>query len=150
MIIEKHVFGPIKPGFDNDYKGAQLEFYGVNHYRPSFVASVYFNDTKITPDQADMKRKSFAGDFAVFGHEFCWGDKGHCAEQKEVRRFDSRPSPPLKRAFQRVDVTGALQHALKENDELTVTVIVAADSDEKEKSYDKLLDFQGLQLVTFS
>ena len=127
---------------------ADLEFYGINHYRPSFVARIYFNDPEVDADSATEERDSYAGSFAIFGHQRCSGDEGHCDVHPHARRFDDRPSHPLTRAFKRVIVTEALRRCLTTED-LTITVI-AASSDDTPQPDQPLLDFQGMQLTTFN
>lgn len=147
-MIEKYEFGPIAHGATASLARADLEFYGINHFRPSYVAFVYFNDPEVGVDDATEDRDSFAGKFAIFGHQTCSGSEGHCEVHGHIRRFDDRPSHPLTRAFKRVVVTDALRRCLT-NDDLTVTVIASCDPEAEIAFEGSLLDFQGLQLTTF-
>lgn len=148
-MVEKHVFGPFKHGVGApDFQRADLEFYSIDHYKPSYVALIFFNDPDLKPENADRNRKTYAGSFSIFGHDTCTGDVGHCEIEKQQRRFDNRPSHPLTPAFKRVVVTDALKKAIKDKDELTVTV-VAACPDDSHVHGPKLLEFKGLQLVAF-
>lgn len=148
-MAEVHTFGPLKPPSPDSFTRADLEFYGVNHFRPSFVARIYFNDPDVTVDNASRDRDSFAGQFAIFGHQRCSGDEGHCEVHVDTRRFDERPSHPLTRAFKRVIVTDALRRH-RDSPELTVTVVVTCDPAELDEDQQPLLDIQGMQLSTFS
>ena len=145
---EKHVFGPIPLTVPERLTRADLEFYGIDHFRPSYVADLFFNDPEVTEENADIERESYAGSFAIFGHSRCFGDKGHCEVHTYVRRFDDRPSHPLTRAFKRVTVTDALRR-LSGAPELTVTVVVTTTPEDEDDSRGPLLSFQGLQLTTF-
>jgi hypothetical protein len=148
-MVERHVFGPFKHRASPTFQRADLEFFGINHFRPSYVARIYFNDPDVGPDNATEERESYAGSFAIFGHQRCSGDEGHCEVHEHARRFDDRPSHPLTRAFKRVVVTDALRRCL-DRDELSITVVVASDPQETTESGEPLLDFQGMQITTFA
>jgi hypothetical protein len=148
-MVERHVFGPFKHHASPTFQRADLEFYGINHFRPSYVARIYFNDPDVGPDNATEERESYAGSFAIFGHQRCSGDEGHCEVHEQARRFDDRPSHPLTRAFKRVVVTDALRRCL-DRDELSITVVVASDPQETSEAGESLLDFQGMQITTFA
>lgn len=147
-MAERYHFGPFRHGASSDFVRADLEFYGINHFRPTYVASIFFNDPDVIPEDAKDKRASYAGNFAVFGHATCYGSDGHCEVTERSRRFDNRPSHPLTRAFKRVTVTDALRKAMEQGEELTVTIIADCGDDPLEDQT-PLLDFNGLQLVTF-
>jgi hypothetical protein len=149
-MVEIQVFGPFAHGASATMARADLEFYGVNHFRPSFVAYVFLNDEAVSADNWTERRASLAGSFAIFGHQTCVGDEGHCDVPTTARRFDDRPSHPLTRAFKRVIVTEALQRCLAQGPELTVTVVAACDPGTTMQFDGPLLDVQGLQLTTFS
>ena len=147
-MVERYVYGPFGHGAGRAFQRADLEFYRINHFRPSFVVNVYFNDPDVDAATDSRDRPTYAGSFSIFGHTTCVGDEGHCVEQTAPSRFDDRPSPPLTRAFKRIRVTDALRRIL-DRDELTITVI-ATSSPSAEAAFDgRLLDFQGLQLATF-
>lgn len=146
-MIEKHVFGPIKHAAPADFYRADLEFYGINHFRPSYTAHVFFNDPDVTEKTASEGRPSYAGSFSIFGHQTCSGDEGHCDAHEHLRRFDDRPSHPLTRAFKRVLVTDALRRVQSEGEDLTITVVVSTDP--SVDLAESVLDFTGMQLSTF-
>lgn len=156
-MAEKYVYGPFEHGAARDFTRAHLEFYGINHFRPTYTARVYFNDTKVTPKNADERRQSYAGKFSIFGHATCYGDEGHCdVPTGPPRRFDDRPSHPLTPGFRRVVCTDALKRAIKKGQKLTVTVIVDSPrpykptADKKHHHGERLFEIQGMQLVTYS
>jgi hypothetical protein len=156
-MAEKYVYGPFDHGATRDFSRAHLEFYGINHFRPTFTARIYFNDTKVTPKNADEKRQSYAGKFAMLGHETCYGDEGHCdVPETPPRRFDDRPSHPLTPAYRRVVVTNALKRAIRKGKKLTVTVIVDSQrpfkppADKKHDHAERLFEIKGMQLVTYA
>jgi hypothetical protein len=146
-MAEKYVFGPIELAVDPGFTRADLEFYRIDHFRPSYVAAIFFNDPEVDEANADEERPGYAGRFAIFGHEKCLGDEGHCEVHDYVRRFDDRPSHPLTRAFKRVVVTDAVRRLAGE-DKLTLTVVATAAPDADYEG--SLLSFEGLQLTTFS
>jgi hypothetical protein len=145
---ERRVFGPFAHGATSRLQRADLEFYGINHFRPSYLARIYFNDTKVDIDTATEDRESYAGSFAIFGHRECTGDEGHCDTHPQPTRFDDRPSHPLTRAFKRVVVTDALRRCLA-SDELTITVVAVTDPQDTIDPDTALMDFQGMQISTF-
>ena len=147
-MIERYVFGPVRHDATASMSRADLEFYGINHFRPSYLARVFFNDPEVDAESASEDRPSYAGSFAIFGHPTCFGGEGHCEVREQSRRFDSRPSHPLTRAFKRVVVTDALRRSL-DRAELTITVIASCDPDAVMPEEGPLLDLQGMQLTTF-
>jgi hypothetical protein len=147
-VVELHTFGPVDVG-DEPFARADLELYRIDHFRPSFVARVFFNDPDLSVENASEDRPSYAGTFAVLGHQRCFGDEGHCEVPTESRRFDDRPSHPLTRAFRRVVVTDALRRVLPSGGELTVTLVVSARADDDAKDGGALLNLGGMQLSKF-
>ena len=147
-MIERYVFGPVPNTLTETMTRADLEFYGINHFRPSYLARIFFNDPDVDVDNADEDRPSYAGSFAIFGHPTCFGNDGHCEVHQHTRRFDDRPSDPLTRAFKRVVVTDALQHCVGAP-EITITVVASCDPDATMPEEGPLLDLQGMQLTTF-
>jgi hypothetical protein len=148
VIQEKHVFGPVQVP-DTGFERADLELYRINHFRPSYVAKVFFNDPDVDVANASEERPTYAGTFALFGHERCFGDEGHCDVPTDHRRFDDRPSSPLTRAFRRVVVTDALRRTLAESAEVTISIVVTARADDTPQYEGALLDFDGLQISCF-
>jgi hypothetical protein len=148
-MAETHVLGPIALRVPAGLTRADLEFYGIDHFCPSYVAQVFFNDPDLDADTAGPDRQSYAGRFAIFGHQRCAGDEGHCEVHEHLRRFDDRPSHPLTRAFKRVVVTDAVL-AHRDASELTITVVVTADPEEVAGRSDALLSFRGAQLTMFT
>jgi hypothetical protein len=155
VVRERHVFGPVRLARALRFTRADLEVYRINTFRPSFVAHVFFNDTEadvnIVDRSADVRERStYAGRFAVFGHERCVGDDGHCDVPTASRRFDDRPSHPLTPAFRRVVVTEALRRVLADSDELTITIIATATASPGTELHEPLFDAAGVQLATFA
>ena len=147
LITERHHYGPIPPP-DPGYRRADLEIYGINHFRPSFTGLVFLNDPDVSAESAHRSRPSFAGSFSIFGHQTCVGDPGHCEIDDGWRRFDDRPSHPLTRAFKRLIVTEALRR-VSDEPPLSVTIVVAAVGDPS--GFDgPLFDITGIQVATFA
>jgi len=147
-MIEIRTFGPVTTPSPGSFSRADLEFYGVDHFKPSYVAEVFFNDPELTVDNADNSRSTYAGSFSIFGHGQCSGDAGHCDVHLHLRRFDDRPTHPLTRAFKRVVVTEALRRCV-DSETITITVVAESDPEYGEPKGGQLLNFQGLQLATF-
>lgn len=143
---ERHRVGPVQLPDITAFPRADLEVYGINHFRPSFTVHVYLNapDT----DELDPAQESYAGSFSIFGHQRCAGDEGHCEVHEHLRRFDDRPSHPLTRAFKRVIVTDALRRVVDSGTrEVTVTFVLLTAG--APPTGEPLLDYQGLQVAMF-
>lgn len=147
-MIEVYTFGPISHDASGSMSRADLEFYGINHYRPSYVARIFFNDPDVDADSATEDRATYAGKFAMLGHPTCFGGEGHCVADKPSSRFDDRPSHPLTRAFKRVVVTDALRRCLDEP-QLRITVVASSAPDSELPEEGPLFDLYGMQLTTF-
>jgi hypothetical protein len=146
---ETHRYGPIVHGAPARFSRADLEFYSIDHFRPSFTALIYFNDAEVDEHNATTSRPSYAGSFSIFGHRFCSGDEGHCDVHDHGNRFDDRPSHPLTPAFKRVMVTEALRRVQEAGQpELYITVVCFAEPDQESEST-PLLEFTGMQLALF-
>ena len=150
MIREQHHFGNISIEHINlDFKQAYLEIYGLNHLRPSYTAWVFFGKNLPLPKEITPQEDGFAGTMAVFGHSECWGDTGHCHGKDAIRRFDTRPSHPLTRAFKRVPVTQALKNQIRKGKKsLDISIYVYSRMDWPNQDGRSLLCCKGLQLVT--
>lgn len=160
-MTEKHVFRPFKCTFDlTRCKRIDLEIYGIDHFRPSYTGLIFINDSRVDAKTAMEDRPGFAGRFSVFAHEICYGDEGHCSI-RQPRRFDTRRSSPLTKAFKRITVTESIRRALADSDTLMITLIVIdTKGDRKSRKgrkpvnarsvYEKLFSCEGLQLVAYA
>jgi len=148
-MIEKREFGPIPHECPEEFDRADLEVYGINHYKPSYTAMIFLNDPDVTEENADDQRSTFAGRFSVFGHYHCFGGPGHCHVPATARRFDTRPSHPLTKAFKRVDITAALKQAVTQGEELIITIVAHSEEGDDNDAVTTLMDFSGIQLTTF-
>ena len=148
-MVEKKVFERVEHQIEGDFARADLEIYGINHFRPSFTVRVFFNDPEVTEEDCREDRPSFAGRFSVFGHAECAGDDDHCHAPTAYRRFDDRPTHPLTRAFRRVVVTDALKAALAGAEDETVTITLVAGTAGDDEVEGPLMDFEGMSLTTF-
>ena len=146
-MIEKYNIRPLKLSLDPEFQRADLEIFGINTFRPSFTALVFFNDKAVDGESCSEERDSFAGQFSVFGHPTCVGDEGHCNIPTGHRRFDDRPSHALTPAFRRVVITDALRRAIEQKSSLNVTIIAGAGDNTYEGK--RLLEFEGMQIATF-
>ena len=146
---EKCEYGPMSHDCPDDFDRADLEVFGIDHYKPSYTAMIFLNDPKVTEENAAETRASFAGRFSVFGHYHCFGGPGHCHIPTASRRFDTRPSHPLTKAFKRVDITPALKQVVKQGKTLVITIVAQSEEGDDDKDLTKLMDFTGIQLTTF-
>ena len=67
---ETHQYGPIQHGAPARFSRADLEFYSINHFRPSYTALIYFNDAEVNEHNATLSRPSFAGQLLDFRPSF--------------------------------------------------------------------------------
>lgn len=132
-----------------NFTKAHLEIYGIDHFRPSYDAQVFFNDPEVTAESASEERATYAGGFAIFGHATCYGGEDHCAVPSQLGRFEVQRSHPLTKAFKRFDVTTALRTVAEVGDAIDITIVVASDYNEETELAGPLFSCQGMQLVTF-
>ncbi len=149
MATQVYTFGPLTARHVGEVSRADLEFYGINHFRPSYHARVYLNDPDANAT-SDTDRPGYAGHFSIFAHQGCLGDEGHCEVPEGVRRFDDRPSHPLTRAFKRVVVTDALRRAVPEGGAVSLTVVVTYDDGIDMEFEGEILDLTGIGLALFA
>ena len=150
MIEQRYKLPTISLSENNispNFKEAFLEFYGIDHLRPTYTAWIFFNAT--LPKKVTPRSRGFAGSFAVFGHAECWGDIGHCHGNDGIGRFDTRPSHPMTPAFKRVPVSHALNRKLNSNAKKLDIWVYAFTREKWINQGDKsLIRCNGLQLVT--
>ncbi|HXH62058.1 MAG TPA: hypothetical protein VNI20_11955, partial [Fimbriimonadaceae bacterium] len=99
------------------------------------------------PAKCSKDTPTYSGRFSVFGHAECAGDEGHCQVTPDRRRFDDRPSHALTKAFRRIPITRHLKKACEKSNELTVTLIASCDSGFDGFEGERLLQYDGLQIV---
>ncbi len=158
-MLEIHRFKAFTPDFTRDWTRADLEIYGIDHFRPSYTGLVFLNADELDPKKVSVETPGYAGSFSVFGHPDCVGDEGHC-HPRTPGRFDPRRSHPLTKAFKRVIVTDSLRAALDGRKRLQISIVVGDEEggkkSRKSKKKDakkrpaKLFDCAGLQIVTFA
>lgn len=155
-MIEIYNFKPMIFECDPAFCRADLEIYGIDHFRPSFTGLVFFNVGKLNPKKVSADHPACVGRFSVFGHDQCVGDEGHC-QVSAPQRFDVRRSHPLTPAFKRVVVTDGLRAALEQGNKIAISIAVAdelgSNKPKRKKGDPKpkrpLFKCRGLQLVSF-
>jgi hypothetical protein len=125
------------------YKRVDLEFEGVEHDGPSYVALVYLNNRRVDAKTGRDPTKGFAAGFTVFAHGACWGGEDHCEVREQVTPFDRRPQHRLTPQNVTLDITDAVE-ALGAVEKVEVTVLASGTQDG-----DDLLRFSELTLVTY-
>jgi tyrosinase len=98
-----------------------IEFHEVDHAGASYEGRVYINKPD-ADENTGYDDASYAGSYHVFGHGGCLGDEGHC-DVEPRRMYDPRPAHPLTKAKKVVICNDAVNTALKEYSEVTVTVV---------------------------
>ena len=148
-MIERRVFGPVEHSITRPWVRADLEIYGINTFRPSYTVHILLNDTSVRSLDHVDERPSYAGRFSVFGHAKCVGDDEHCHVPSTTRRFDDRPSHPLTPAFRRVVITDALKKAVQNSKTLRITFLAGTPAEKGDFEGKNLVEFTGMQIVTF-
>jgi hypothetical protein len=148
-MIDRRIFGPIEHGITRPFARADLEIYGINTFRPSYTVHVFLNDTSVRSLDRVDERPSYAGRFSLFGHAKCVGDDDHCHVTLTTRRFDDRPSHPLTPAFRRVVITEALKKAIQIGKSLRITFLAGTPAEKGDFDGKYLVEFTGIQIVTF-
>jgi tyrosinase len=130
-----------------EYSRADLIFYRVNHYGPSYTAHVFFDNPDADESTPLDAEHGYAGNFTIFGHNGCAGDEGHCVPEDEpLDEFDFASAHPLTPVTKSVQVTDALSRA--KGDQVTVTVVPVEPHDDGPKLSDAL-KFDSVRLVTY-
>jgi tyrosinase len=106
-----------------EFTRADIEFIGVDHSGASYEARVYVNNPGADATTARTEANGYAGSYHIFGHGGCFGDLGHCDIHKKQDVFDPRPSHPLEPIKKVVIATKALQQAVAQGGEITITVV---------------------------
>jgi hypothetical protein len=131
---------------------ADLVFYGVDHFGPSYEARVFVNNPKADAATERAVEHGYAGSFAVFGHNGCFGDAGHCLpDQRHRDEFDVRAPHPLRPLTMTVIATDAIRRAVVEAGvhAVTVTVVAVVPEDGFRKSDEQPLHFDYVRLLTY-
>jgi hypothetical protein len=137
---------PARDGM-SEYSRADLIFYRVNHYGPSYTAHVFLDNPKANVSTPRDAENRYAGNFTIFGHNGCAGDEGHCVPEEEpLDEFDLASQHPLTPVTKSVNVTEALK--LIPGDKVTVTV-VPVEADEGGAKLSDALTFDSVRLVTY-
>jgi tyrosinase len=111
---------PVGP-LDPDSSRADIEFHGVDHAGASYEGRVYLNNPDANADTG-YEDPSYAGSYHIFGHGGCLGDPGHC-DVEPRREYDPRPAHPLTRAKKVVIATDAVNRAVADGGDVSVTVV---------------------------
>ena len=108
---------------ENQFKRADLEFYGIDLSGPSYEARVFLNNPKANSKTAMTSKNGFVGSFFIFGHGGCYGDWGHCEVPTKKRFYDYRPAHQLSPMYKFVEIPKSLHKVLLQNKKITITVV---------------------------
>ncbi len=139
---------PLQP-FDKSFKRADLIFDGVDHSGASFEARVFVNNAKANDKTDRTLKNGYAGSFHIFGHGGCFGDVGHCEIRGMPRPYDPRPAHPLTPARKVVICTDAIRQALTAGKQMSVTVVPIIRAGTSKTTYDDVLRYEKLSVVTY-
>lgn len=131
---------------------ADLIFYGVDHSGPSFQALVFINNPDASAETERTLDNGFAGAFSVFGHNGCYGDKGHCLpDARFTDEFDVRAPHPLRPLTVTVIATDAVRQSLLDPDvrQIVVTTVAVVPEDEFPKASSSPLRYEYVRLLTY-
>jgi len=146
-VAKRFTSDPIElPPASRPFERADLIFYGIDHFCPSYEARVFFDPRGVSHD-ADATHRAYVGSFFIFGHNGCFGDVGHCDIPAEIDPFDLRPAHQLEPALRVLTVTDAVRGLLErelEAAKVTVTTHTAG------KTPDDVLAFDTVRLATYA
>ena len=131
---------------------ADLVFYGVDHAARPTRRGVFINNPKADAETERVDEQGYAGSFAVFGHNGCFGDEGHCLPgQRATDEFDLRAPHPLRALTRTLIATDAIRRALIEPavQEVTVTVVAVTPDDGFPKAGPEPGHFDYVRLLTY-
>jgi tyrosinase len=131
---------------------ADLVFYGVDHSGPSFQALVFINNGDASAETERTLDNGFAGAFSVFGHNGCYGDRGHCLpDARFTDEFDMRAPHPLRPLTVTVIATEAVRGAMLDPAvrQIVVTTIAVVPDDEFPKASASPLTYEYVRLLTY-
>jgi hypothetical protein len=131
---------------------ANLVFYGVDHSGPSYEGRVFLNNPSADASTARDAGQGYAGSFAVFGHNGCFGDDGHCLPgRRTTDEFDLRPPHPLRPITITLIVTDAVRRVLVDPDTsaIAVTVVAVMPDDDLPRSTEEPLGYEYVRLLTY-
>lgn len=146
-MVERFTTDPIElPPRDRPFERADLIFYGIDHSGPSFEARIFIDPRGVGGD-ADSTHRAYAGNFFVFGHGGCFGDRGHCDVPRERDPFDLRPPHQLEPAGRILTVTEPVQRLLERGTETAKVTVIARTAGRKAAD---VLAFETVRLLTYA
>ena len=146
-MAKRFTSDPIElPPANRPFERADLIFYGIDHFCPSYEARVFFDPRGVSYG-ADSTHRGYVGSFFIFGHDGCFGDTGHCMVPKERDPFDLRPAHQLEPALRVLTVTDAVKGLLErdlDSAKVTLTAHTAGNAS------DDVLAFETVRLATYA
>lgn len=134
------------PDPEHSFDRVDLVFYGVDHSSASYEARIFIGAPRSLKRDAGTDHPAYAGSFYVFGHDRCYGEKGHCEVPEERDPFDYRLPHHLEPEVEIVTVTAAVEQLVGGGKrKAAVDVIVHGPEGEAAKA----LDFSQLRLTTY-
>lgn len=107
---------------ENEFYRAVIEFYGIDVSGPSYEGRVFLNNPKANENTSLNEANGYVGSYHIFGHDGCWGDKGHC-EIAPRRTYDSRIQSSLAPAYKYVNATKMTKKLIWSKSNATITII---------------------------
>lgn len=134
-----------EPG--QEFKRADLVFYGVDHSGPTFEARVFLGAKRGIDRTAGDDDPAYAGSFFVFGHGRCHGEAGHCDLPAQRDPFDLRLPHHLEPGVQILTVTDAVKRLVAEKKAKAAIDVFVHGPEGKER---KCLGFDRVRLLTYA
>lgn len=132
------------------FSRADLEFIGVDHSGASYEARVFVNNPNADLNTPQTEASGYAGCFNIFGHGGCFGDVGHCDITAARDGFDPRPTHPLLPIKKVVVATTAIKNAVAQHADITITVVPIVKSWTENSSWEEVLKFDHINLITYN
>jgi hypothetical protein len=146
-VVDRFRSKPLElPDPQHGFDRVDLIFYGVDHSGPTYEARIFIGAPRNLPRDAATDHPAYAGSFYVFGHDRCYGERGHCDVPSERDPFDFRLPHHLEPQTQIVTVTPAVERLVSAGKrKAAVDVVARGPGGEAVKG----LEFSRLRLATY-
>jgi hypothetical protein len=134
------------PDPEHGFDRVDLVFYDVDHSGGTYEARVFIGAPRNLKRDAGADHPAYAGSFFVFGHDRCYGEKGHCMVPEERDPFDRRLPHHLEPEPEIVTVTDAIRRLAESGKRKAPVDVLACGPDGAPV---KTLAFNRLRLLTY-
>jgi hypothetical protein len=146
-VVDRFHSKPLElPDPEHGFDRVDLAFYGVDHSSATYEARIFIGAPRNLGRDAGADHPAYAGSFYIFGHDRCFGEKGHCDVPEERDPFDFRLPHHLEPATEVVTVTAAVERLIGGGKRKAAVDVIARGP---EGGPIEALDFSRLRLLTY-